>query len=176
MKTRSARAVHWARVSTAQGPVAVGYDEAGRVLRSAPGERSSDLLEALQRDWAIAPVPNEEPPPPVVATVRQALAEGPDTLLAESGLTAFQQRVLQATAKIAPGERLTYGELARRIGSPGAARAVGTALARNPFPALIPCHRVVRADGSIGNYSCGGSRVKQRLLKEETSTLPRDRV
>ena len=53
---------------------------------------------------------------------------------------------------------------------------MGTALARNPFPVLIPCHRVVRADGSIGNYSCGGSRVKQRLLKEERSTLPRDRV
>ena len=176
MEARSARAVRWGRVSTAQGPVAVGYDEAGRVLRSAPGERSGDLIEALQRDGDVAPVPDEEPPPTVVATARQALAEGPDKLLAESGLTAFQQRVLEATAKIAPGERLTYGELARRIGSPGAARAVGTALARNPFPVLIPCHRVVRADGSIGNYSCGGSRVKQRLLKEETPTLPRDRV
>ena len=176
MEARPDRAVHWARVRTAHGSVAVGYDKAGRVLRSAPGERTSDLLKALQQDSGIAPVPDEQPPLTVIAAVRQAMAGTPDTLLAESGLTAFQQRVLETTAKIAPGERLTYGELARRIGSPRAARAVGTALARNPFPALIPCHRVVRADGSTGNYSCGGSRVKERLLAEEMSTLHRDHV
>ena len=176
MEARCPHAARWGRVRTEHGSVVVGYDVAGRILRSALEDRISDLLEALRRDCDVDPVPDEQPPPTVIAAVRQALAGDPDALLAESGLTAFQQRVLQATAKIAPGERLTYGELARYIGSPGAARAVGTALARNPFPVLIPCHRVVRADGSIGNYSCGGIRVKQRLLKEETSTLPRDRV
>lgn len=175
MEARCPHAVHWGRVRTEHGSVVVGYDMAGRILRSAPGDRVSDLIEALQRDCDVDPVPDEQPPPTVVAAVRQALAGDPGALLAKSELTAFQQRVLEVTAKIAPGERLTYGELARCTGSPGAARAVGTALARNPFPVLIPCHRVVRADGSIGNYSCGGSRVKQRLLKDETSTLHRDR-
>ena len=78
----------------------------------------------------------------------------------------FQQRVLRETMCIPRGRVTSYGELAHAISAPGAARAVGTALARNPFPLVIPCHRVVRADGSIGRFG-GGSEMKKTLLRLE---------
>jgi O-6-methylguanine DNA methyltransferase len=84
-----------------------------------------------------------------------------------SPLSAFQQRVLIATADIPRGQVRTYGQIAAAIGAPGAARAVGTALARNPVPLIIPCHRVVRAGGKLGNYGAGGQTMKRRLLDHE---------
>ena len=82
------------------------------------------------------------------------------------GLTDFQIKVLEATAAIPIGRTATYGEIAMLVGRPRASRAVGTALKRNPFPVIIPCHRVVRKDG-IGNYSNGGPAAKLRLLIKE---------
>ena len=87
--------------------------------------------------------------------------------LLEKGLTGFEIRVLEETCRIPRGRTRGYGEIAGRIGSPGAARAVGNALAKNPFPAEIPCHRVVAKKG-IGSYSGkGGKRKKRELLKRE---------
>lgn len=84
-------------------------------------------------------------------------------------LTPFQRRVLEACAKIPFGRTATYQELARRIGRPKAARAVGAALARNPVPLVIPCHRVVAADGSLGGFSAEqGVRLKRWLLELES--------
>lgn len=81
-------------------------------------------------------------------------------------LTKFSVRVLKQTCKIPPGKVDTYSGLAVKIGSPRAARAVGTALANNPFPLVIPCHRVVRADGSLGGFG-GGIGMKKELLNKE---------
>jgi len=78
----------------------------------------------------------------------------------------FQKRVLQAEAQVPRGRVTTYGRLAERIGVPGAARAVGHALALNPFPLIIPCHRAVRSDGSLGGFQ-GGLAMKRRLLELE---------
>lgn len=78
----------------------------------------------------------------------------------------FQRRVLLAEAQIPRGRVSTYGRLARRIGAPRAARAVGRALARNPFPLIIPCHRAIRADGSLGGFQ-GGAALKRALLELE---------
>jgi len=69
-----------------------------------------------------------------------------------SGLTPFQRKVLSETASIPHGKCLSYSELGRKLGNPGLARAVGSALAANPVPILIPCHRVVKADGSTGGF------------------------
>jgi methylated-DNA-[protein]-cysteine S-methyltransferase len=81
---------------------------------------------------------------------------------------AFQQKVWLACAKIPRGETRTYAWIASRIGNPKAARAVGTALAKNPFAPTIPCHRVVRSDGGLGGYSTrGGLSVKIKLLRRE---------
>ena len=82
------------------------------------------------------------------------------------GLTEFQQAVLHKTAEIPPGEVRPYGWVAKEIGSPRAARAVGSALNKNPVPILIPCHRVNKSDGAIGHYAFG-IRMKRRLLKAE---------
>lgn len=80
----------------------------------------------------------------------------------------FYQKVWKACAKIPRGEVRTYGWLARHIGRPKASRAVGQALARNPFAPIIPCHRVVGADGRLVGFSApGGIRAKRRLLKKE---------
>jgi len=83
-----------------------------------------------------------------------------------SSLGDFQRKVLEKCAEIPPGEIRPYGWIAREIGNPGAVRAVGTALGRNPVPVLIPCHRVVRTDGRIGNYAYG-SPMKRQLLEHE---------
>ena len=85
-----------------------------------------------------------------------------------SGMSAFTQAVLKEAAKIPYGQVRTYQWLAARLGKPRAARAVGNALARNPVPIIIPCHRVVRADGTIGPFALG-SGTKKRLLELEKS-------
>lgn len=83
-----------------------------------------------------------------------------------SSIGEFQRKVLEKCSEIPPGEIRPYGWIAREIGNPGAVRAVGTALGRNPVPVLIPCHRVVRTDGRIGNYAYG-SPMKRSLLEHE---------
>jgi methylated-DNA-[protein]-cysteine S-methyltransferase len=79
----------------------------------------------------------------------------------------FHRRVYELARTIEPGETRTYGELARALGEPDA-RLVGAALARNPVPIIVPCHRVVAADGGLGGFSApGGAATKRRLLKIE---------
>jgi len=78
----------------------------------------------------------------------------------------FQQKVLRAASAIPRGKISTYQRIAKQIGKPKAVRAVGRALANNPFPLIIPCHRVIRSDGSLGGYQ-GGLKMKRALLKKE---------
>ncbi|MFA5795348.1 MAG: MGMT family protein [Candidatus Brocadiia bacterium] len=85
-----------------------------------------------------------------------------------SECTRFERKVYRTLQRIPYGRVITYSELARRAGVPGGARAVGNAMARNPLPILIPCHRVVRKNGQIGNFSAiGGAGLKYKLLKLE---------
>ncbi|MDM7999971.1 MAG: methylated-DNA--[protein]-cysteine S-methyltransferase [Dehalococcoidia bacterium] len=79
---------------------------------------------------------------------------------------AFQRRVLLVEREIPRGWVSTYGRIASRLGAPGAARAVGTALARNPFPLIIACHRTIRSDGTLGGFG-GGVEMKRALLELE---------
>jgi O-6-methylguanine DNA methyltransferase len=81
--------------------------------------------------------------------------------------TPFERAVLLKTAQIPRGQVRTYSWVAREIGHPAAVRAVGTALANNPIPVLIPCHRVIRTDGIIGNYGAGGTEAKKQILSAE---------
>ncbi len=81
------------------------------------------------------------------------------------GMTPFQRKVLEAISSIPPGETMTYGEVAKAAGRPGAARAVGNVMAHNPIPLIFPCHRVVAASG-LGGFT-GGLDVKRKLLKLE---------
>ncbi len=84
------------------------------------------------------------------------------------GLTEFQREVLLRVSEIPRGRIATYGEISLLLGKPRAARAVGQALARNPVPIIIPCHRVVASDGSLSGYSgAGGIKTKETLLSLE---------
>ncbi len=83
-----------------------------------------------------------------------------------SGFSSFRRRVWNCLQRIPFGETRSYQQIAREIGSPGASRAVGNANSRNPIPIIIPCHRVVRADGTLGGYS-SGIEMKRLLLDHE---------
>ena len=88
-----------------------------------------------------------------------------------NALTAFQQEVLKATLEIPLGETRTYAWVANRIGKPKAVRAVGHALRKNPYPVIIPCHRVIRSDGSLGKYAGRDDGRKKKLLDLERKIL-----
>ena len=91
-----------------------------------------------------------------------------DVRLDLDGFSEFRRRVLRACRGIPRGRTATYADLARSAGSPRAARAAGSAMANNPLPLIVPCHRVVRSDGSLGEFSSPeGPRLKRRLLQLE---------
>lgn len=87
-------------------------------------------------------------------------------------LTPFQRAVYQTLLQVPPGQVVTYADIAKRMGTPGAYRAVANALASNRLPLIIPCHRVIRSDGGLGGFTApGGVRVKRWLLKSEGVVL-----
>ena len=88
----------------------------------------------------------------------------------------FRGAALRACAQIPSGHVATYADIARAAGSPGAARAVGSAMAGNPVPVVIPCHRVVRADGRLGEYAMGGTEMKERMLRAEGIGITNGRI
>jgi methylated-DNA-[protein]-cysteine S-methyltransferase len=98
-----------------------------------------------------------------------------DAIHVDPGGTEFQARVWAALRRIRPGRTTSYTELAGAAGSPSAVRAVGTANGRNPVPIVIPCHRVVRSDGTLGGYG-GGLDRKRWLLDHEKARLARPRA
>jgi methylated-DNA-[protein]-cysteine S-methyltransferase len=122
------------------------------------------------------------PPPPVaeaiVLIVRQLSGEKPDLSAIRLDLLAttnFEDAVYAAARRIPCGEVRTYGEIAQEIGEPGAARAVGAALGRNPVPIIIPCHRVLGSHGKSGGFSApGGTATKFRMLEIERAKRPGD--
>jgi methylated-DNA-[protein]-cysteine S-methyltransferase len=116
-------------------------------------------------------------PHPLGASLRAYLegdVEAIDRLAVDVDGTSFQERVWGALRTIPAGETVSYQELARRAGDPGAARAAGNANGRNPVAVVIPCHRVIHADGSIGGYS-GGLEKKRWLLSHEQKHARRAR-
>jgi methylated-DNA-[protein]-cysteine S-methyltransferase len=137
----------------------------------------SETDAVLQRIWTQFGNAHRRSCPPIAelgATIQQFL-EGNDVTfsldtIAFAVCPIFQRRVLLAEWKIPRGYVSTYGRIAQRIGVPGSARAVGRALAQNPFPLLIPCHRVVRSNGTLGGYQ-GGVQMKRVLLEREGITF-----
>lgn len=109
----------------------------------------------------------------VVARLRAYLAgdlRALDDVAVDPGGTPFQRRVWAALRRVPPGRTVTYGELARRAGCPGAARAVGAASGANPIWIVIPCHRAIGADGRLTGYA-GGLTRKRWLLAHEGARL-----
>ncbi len=114
-------------------------------------------------------------PPPLHRAVSRRLAGDRSAPLPVDlrGRSPFEEAVLRKALEIPSGEVRPYGWIAAEIGRPKAVRAVGTALGHNPIPLLIPCHRVVRSDGQLGQYSMGGPDVKRRVLTAEGLDLDR---
>lgn len=116
----------------------------------------------------------------VLERIRDLLAGGRDDLadipLDLDGQPPFNLRVYEIARAITPGETSTYGEVAKAMGEPGAARAVGRALGENPWPIVVPCHRVLGRSGAMGGFSApGGAETKARLLtieKARTDAVP----
>ena len=120
------------------------------------------------------------PPPWVMAVIErvQHLLDGrshddlADVPLDMAGVPAFNRRVYEVARTILPGQTLSYGEIATRLGEPGAARAVGQALGHNPFAPIVPCHRVLAAGKRSGGFSAGGGvATKLRMLQIERAPL-----
>ena len=149
------------------GPISVALSEAGLVAVEF-GKAGPDFLEHLQRSHRAQAVRSPERAGPVLRQLGEYFAGQRDSFNLPVDLsrsTDFQQQVLRAAARVPRGGLATYAEIARHIGKPRASRAVGQALARNPVPIVIPCHRVVAADGSLTGYSGrGGIRTKAQLL------------
>jgi methylated-DNA-[protein]-cysteine S-methyltransferase len=107
----------------------------------------------------------------MVASLRGEADDLADVPLDLQALPPFRRKVLEVVRTIPAGETWSYGEVAEAVGSPGAARAVGQALGRNPFPIVVPCHRVLAAGGRIGGFTAeGGVSVKARMLAAEGVT------
>jgi methylated-DNA-[protein]-cysteine S-methyltransferase len=121
--------------------------------------------------------PAEDAPGPVreAAAAIVSLLDGERTELGwvsldMAELRPFRRGVYEAAREIAPGETATYGQLAAALGSPDSAREVGAALAANPFPIVVPCHRVLAADGALHGFSApGGIATKRRMLEIENA-------
>jgi len=160
------------------GALAVACDTEERVRGvSFDGARACALARTMRREWPDAGMVEGAAPETVRRAMadyfdgdQRALARVPWTLEGATGADGFQGRVWQLLAEVPAGTTISYGETAKRAGEPGAAQAAGTALNRNPIPLILPCHRVVGADGSMTGFG-GGLERKTWLLRHEGALL-----
>jgi methylated-DNA-[protein]-cysteine S-methyltransferase len=168
----------FALFDTAIGTCAIAWGQSGIVGTSLPSKSAAASRAFMQKRFPEA----EEvvAPPPSVQTVINgivALMEGEkrDLKNAEldfTGIADFHRRAFDLARNIPPGEVLTYGEFAKRLGDPGAARAVGQAMGANPFPIIVPCHRVLASGGKTGGFSAPlGLETKMKMLTIERAKL-----
>ena len=159
----------FALFNTAIGRCGVAWGERGVAGVQLPeaGERET-RARMLQR----FPAAGETAPPPevqrvidrLVALLRGEASDFSTIALDMDEVPAFHRRVYEAARAIPAGMTLSYGDIAARVGAPGAARAVGQALGRNPFPIIVPCHRVLAAGGKIGGFSAQGGVATKRCM------------
>jgi O-6-methylguanine DNA methyltransferase len=163
----------WTFCDTAFGRCAIAWSDRGITAVQLPEGTDTQTRERLLR---LHPGLQEELPPSAVrdacdriaALLRGEPADLSGIMLDMSGVTSFRRRVYTAARSIRPGTTQSYGEVAARLGQPTASRAVGQALGRNPFAIVVPCHRVVAANGRPGGFSAaGGVAAKVRLLALE---------
>ena len=172
-QTAIAAQEHHHLFSTRLGACGIGWSGRG-VTRVQLPERNPDATERRLRG---RPADSGAGKPP--APVRQAIAmleryfagervDFASVALDLNGVGPFHRKIYEAARLLDWGQTATYGELARQVGSPGAARAVGQAMGHNPVPIIIPCHRVLAAGRKIGGFSAyGGAVTKERLLALE---------
>jgi O-6-methylguanine DNA methyltransferase len=160
---------------TAIGRCGVAWGERGIVGVQLP---EAGELETRERMLLRFPTAAESAPPLALKRALDriaALLEGRRSDLSAialdmDGVPPFHRRVYELARTIPPGKTLSYGAIAAQLGAPRAARAVGQALGHNPFPIIVPCHRVLAAGGKIGGFSAhGGAETKRRMLAIEAA-------
>jgi methylated-DNA-[protein]-cysteine S-methyltransferase len=183
-------AIGYALFETAIGACAIAWSDAGVVALQLPEADEKRTRARLLKRW---PHAQEEAPPLGVERAIGGIVGLLSGKAADQGAVAldtvaldtvaldmervpgFDRQVYEVARTIAPGETLTYGDIAARLGDPAAAREVGQALGRNPFAIIVPCHRVVAAGGKTGGFSAnGGVDTKLRLLEIERARLGRE--
>lgn len=154
------------RFQTAIGSCGLCWSELGITEVVMP--RARGLQRAVDARLGATPKPVHDAIAQIVALLDGERRDLREIVLDESGLGDFPRAVYAATREVDPGETATYGEIARAIGDPRAAREVGAALGRNPCPIVVPCHRVLAADGALHGFSApGGIKTKRRMLEIE---------
>jgi len=172
---KSEQIMHIALFDTAIGTCGIAWNTNGIAGINLPDATPAKVLQRLHErfEGAIESAPSTKVQ--IVIQQIQALLAGKavnfnGVLLDMHGVPEFHQRVYELVRTIPVGSTLSYGEVAQRLDKPGAARAVGQAMGRNPFPIIVPCHRVVAANGKLGGFTAsGGSSTKLRLLQVESA-------
>jgi len=165
--------MHYALFETPIGTCGLVWGERGLAGVHLPESNAARSRASLMRRF-----PDAVPAPPtpeiqaaidgIVALLRGEKRDLRELVLDMESVPSFNRRVYELARTIPPGSTATYGDIALRLGSPGTARAVGQALGHNPFPIVVPCHRVLAADGRMGGFSApGGVVTKRRMLRIE---------
>ena len=166
----------FALFDTPIGACGIAWNATGIAGFQLPSATSDATRSRLGRRW---PGAVEAPPPPGVQRVIDrvlALLDGrpvdfDDVPVDLAGVPEFHRKVYEVARTIPPGQTTTYGEIARRLGQPHESREVGQALGRNPIAIIVPCHRVLGADGRMGGFSApGGLATKRRILEIENAS------
>jgi methylated-DNA-[protein]-cysteine S-methyltransferase len=169
--------IHYCVFDTPIGTGGIAWGERGIVGLQLPEADAGRLRARLRRRF-----PGSLPGSPsaeihhVIHNIQELLSGSPADLsqaqLDMHAIEPFDQRVYEQARTIPPGQTATYGQIATRLGDPRQARDVGQALGRNPFPIVVPCHRVLAAGGKLGGFSApGGVATKQRLLAIEQANV-----
>jgi len=164
--------------ATPIGVCGIAWGDRGVVGVQLPESSEVAVRARVRREF---PDAQETAPPPPVQRAVEAIGallggEAQDLSFVELDMRhvpPFHRRVYEIARTISPGATLSYGDIARRLGDPGAARDVGSALGQNPFAIVVPCHRVLAARGKLGGFSAhGGVKTKLRLLSIEGVQAP----
>lgn len=160
----------WEMLTVAPGTIAVVSvgDRVGRILfRSTPEDAAKELFDHIP-DARDGSTNRTKETLKQLAEYFNGQRQAFQVPMADDSLTPFSRRVHKALCEVPYGSVVSYGQLAFLAGSPGAARAVGRVMSLNLFPLIVPCHRVIGADGSLGNYTAAsGCRTKAWLLDFE---------
>jgi methylated-DNA-[protein]-cysteine S-methyltransferase len=162
------------RFQTALGTCGITWSEAGVTGVLLPGTRGlrdprrPDRAPHLDADPEAVPEPVRDAVAAIVALLDGERTDLRGVVLDETGIDPFRRSVYAAAREISPGATASYGDIARAIGKPDAPRAVGHALGENPFPIVVPCHRVLSSSGALHGFSApGGITTKRRMLEIE---------
>jgi methylated-DNA-[protein]-cysteine S-methyltransferase len=163
----------FALFDTAIGPCAIAWGDRGIAGVQLPGSSPDTTRSQMRKRFADSrETEPSEAARDAIDRMTALMAGKPSDMspipLDMEGVPDFNRRVYKVTCDIPPGQTLTYGEVAERIGEPGAAQSVGQALGANPVPIIVPCHRVLAAGGKVGGFSApGGISTKRKMLAIE---------